>query len=121
MEHREILAPDNKFCVSKIIMHIKNNFLVAAAYLFGIPALYIALTDWRKKDYVGFHGGQALVLWCWFFVIFFAVRLLVDLVWGFSYIPILIWLERLTVLALGGYAVYCAYRAFYGQIFKIPH
>jgi uncharacterized membrane protein len=102
-------------------MHIKDNFLVAAAYLVGIPALYIALTDLRKKDYVGFHGGQALVLWCWFFAAFWLLRLIVNLIWSVSYIPALIWLEHLAVLAMAGYAIYCAYRSFTGQVFKIPH
>ena len=109
-------------------MHIKDNFLVATAYLLGIPALYIALTDYRKKDYVGFHGSQALVLWCWFFVILFGIRFLVDIIWSFTYFPMLIWLENLAIVGMAGYALFCAYRSFtglpagrHGQIFKIPH
>ncbi|MBU0672150.1 MAG: hypothetical protein KJ732_03880, partial [Candidatus Margulisbacteria bacterium] len=83
--------------------------------------LFIVLTDYRKKDYVGFHGGQALVLWCLFFLIFFGQRSLVDWLWTKNYYPGLQWLEIITVLGLGGYALACAYRSFLGAIFKIPH
>ncbi|MBN2058334.1 MAG: hypothetical protein JW782_06025 [Candidatus Saganbacteria bacterium] len=93
-------------------MKIKDSILVASAYLFGIPALYIVLTDLRKKEYIGFHGGQALLLWCCFFIIFFGQRALAD--------PGQEWIEQTVLIVLGAYAVFCAYRSFIGVVFRIP-
>jgi len=95
--------------------------LSALAYIFWIPSLYIVLTEKRKEEFVGFHGGQALLLWTAIFILFFAVRFLVNLLWSVFYIPYLDLLEVLAGAVMWGYAVYCGYRSFRGQTFKIPH
>ena len=95
--------------------------LSALAYIFWIPSLYIVLTEKRKEEFVGFHGGQALLLWTAIFILFFAVRFLVNLIWSVYYVPYLDLLEVLAGAAMWGYAVYCSYRSFRGQTFKIPH
>jgi uncharacterized membrane protein len=95
--------------------------LAALSYLTGIPALYILLTGLRKKEYVGSHAEQALYLWCWFFGVIFLVRFLLDFVWHFWSWSYLSWLEWLVIIVLAGYALRCAYRAWAGIPFKIPH
>lgn len=91
---------------------MKNKTLAAAAYVFFIPSLYIVLTGRRKSEFVGFHGGQALVLWVFIFFFFFLARFLVNLAWLFFYIPHLEWVEALAGLGGWMYAVYCGLRAY---------
>lgn len=100
---------------------LSDRFLAAAAYIFWVPSLYIVLTDKRRAEFIGFHGGQALILWTVIFIIFFAVRFLVNLIWSVFYIPYLDIIEILTGASLYGYAVYCGWRAYQGADFKIPH
>ena len=99
----------------------KEKGLSALAYVFGIPSLYIVLTAERKKEYVGFHGGQALILWVWYFVIFFSLRFLINLIWSLFYFAPLVWLETVAVSLMAVYALYCGYRAAKGQNFSLPH
>lgn len=100
---------------------MKDKMLAALAYILWVPSLYIVLTDKRKEEFVGFHGGQALVLWTMIFIIFFALRFLVNLAWSFYYIPYLDLLEVLFASAAFGYAVSCGCRSYQGEVFKIPH
>jgi uncharacterized membrane protein len=99
---------------------MSDKLLAVFAYLFWIPALYIVLSEKRREKFVGFHGGQALILWTVIFLIFFAVRLLVNLVWGFFYVPYLEALEILTGAGLYGYALYCGWRCWRGRSFELP-
>ena len=96
-------------------MRINDRLLVSAAYLFGIPALYIVLTDDRKKSYVRDHAARAFLLWVLFFIIFFSIRFVIDLVWSTNFIPELESLERISVMLMGAVAVYCGYRGFVGK------
>ncbi|MEE8637764.1 MAG: hypothetical protein V3T21_01835, partial [Candidatus Margulisiibacteriota bacterium] len=96
-------------------MRINNRLLVSSAYLFGIPALYIVLTDNRKREYVGYHGMRAFLLWVLFFVIFFSLRSIIDLVWSTNFIPQLEKLEIISVVLMGAFAVFCGYRGFVGR------
>ncbi|NQT29665.1 MAG: hypothetical protein HQ596_03750 [Candidatus Saganbacteria bacterium] len=89
-------------------MGIKDKLLVSSAYLFGVPALYIVLTDSRKKEYIGGHGAAAFRLWVIFFVIFFALRFFVNLIWSYKYIPQLGYFELLVVVGMGIYALFAA-------------
>ncbi len=98
---------------------MKDKTLAALAYILWIPSLYIVLTEKRHQDFVGYHGGQALVMWSAIFVIFFAVRFLVNLVWSLFYIPYLDTLEVLTGALAYGYALYCGYRCLRGEVFKL--
>ena len=101
-------------------MRLNDKIFVSSAYLFGIPALYIVLTERKKEDYLGAHGQQAFWLWIWFLIIFFSLRFFINLIWGFFYIPYLEKSEVLAAFLLGGYAVFCAYRSFKGVKFTIP-
>ncbi len=92
-------------------MTIKEKYLVAAAYLFGFPALYIILSDHRKKPSIIGQGEQALVLWLGFFAVLIGLRFLINLLWLAIYIPYLNYLENLAVLIMIGYALYRAARA----------
>lgn len=98
-----------------------SRLLVALAYIFWIPSLYIVLSEKRKEEFVGFHGGQAFLLWLVIFVAFFATRGLVNFIWSFYYWPYLDWLEILVAFVLWGYAVYCGIRSYQGINFKIFH
>ena len=89
--------------------------LAALAYILWIPSLYIVLSEKRKGEFIGFHGGQALLLWTGIFITFFAVRLLVNLIWGFYYIPYLDLVEVLAASGLWGYAFYRGLRAYRGM------
>jgi uncharacterized membrane protein len=100
---------------------MKDKTLAALAYALWIPSLYIVLTPRRRAEYLGFHGGQALLLWTGIFVIFFTVRFLVNLIWSVFYIPFLDTLEVVTGTALWGYALYCGYRCLVGIEFRLPH
>lgn len=100
---------------------MKDKTLAALAYILWIPSLYIVLTEKRHKDFVGYHGGQALVMWSAVFVAFFAVRFLVNLIWSVFYIPYLDTLEVVTGALAYGYALYCGYRCWLGQTFRLPN
>ena len=101
-------------------MRINDRLTVAFAYLFGIPALYLVLTDDKKKGYVSYHVRQAFFLWVLFFLAFFGIRYLIDLIWRIRYIPFLSGLEILAAGLMAGYAIFCAYSAFAGKDFKAP-
>ncbi|MDD4179380.1 MAG: hypothetical protein PHH14_04970 [Candidatus Margulisbacteria bacterium] len=100
---------------------MNNKTLAAAAYILWIPSLYIVLTEKRKEDFVGFHGGQALILWTLIFLAFFLTRALVNLVWSVIYIPYLDLLEIMVASVAWGYAVACGIRSYQGAMFKIPN
>lgn len=91
---------------------IRDKTLVFLAYILWIPSLYIVLTEKRKEEFVGYHGGEALVLWLKIFLAFFAVRFLVNFIWGFYYLPGLELLEVVAAMGLWGYAVYCGWRCY---------
>jgi uncharacterized membrane protein len=98
-----------------------TNLKLAACYLFGVPAIYIILIDNKKDKFVLFHAFQALRMWLWFFVVFFLLRLVINLVWKLVYIPYLDKLEIFAAIFMTGYAIYCAKRVARGQVFHIPH
>jgi uncharacterized membrane protein len=102
-------------------MEIKDNILASAAYILGVPALYIVMTEKRRERQIGFHGAQAFLLWLAMLVIFFLSRLVINLIWSIKYIPQLQVLEWILVLAMGSYALFCGWRSFLGQDFRIPH
>ncbi|MFA5839508.1 MAG: hypothetical protein WC890_02480 [Candidatus Margulisiibacteriota bacterium] len=103
------------------MQNVKTRAFVASAYLFWVPAIYIVLSSNRKKEFVGDHGAQALRLWVWFFGLFFAMRLLVNLIWRFYLFLPLEYFEIAVVLGLASYCCYCALRSFNGKTFQIPH
>ncbi len=100
---------------------MRDKTLAAAAYILWVPSLYIVLTEKRRDPFVGPHGSQALLLWTFFFVIFFLLRYLVNLIWSYSYIPYLDLVEVAGAAAMGIYAIYCGWRCYRGQAFRIPH
>jgi uncharacterized membrane protein len=101
-------------------INFKDRILSAAAYLFGIPALYIILTEKKKQKFAGFHGTQAFYLWLLYFMLFFAVRFVINWVWQATYIPWLNIAEIMVVFLMIGYTLYCAFRCLGGQFFRIP-
>jgi hypothetical protein len=99
----------------------QSKSIAVLAYICWVPALYIVLTKLRKEEFVGFHGGQALVLWTLIFTGFFALRFLVNLFWSVFYIPYLDLLEVLFAFGAWGYAVSCGVRCAEGEMFTIPN
>lgn len=94
--------------------------MVFSAYLFGIPALYIVLSDCRKREYAGYHGAQAFLLWAIFFMVFFTLRFNLDRMLMIRYAAGAEWIEPIFSAVLGGYALFCGIRAFAGFNFRIP-
>jgi len=99
----------------------ENKLLAAASYAIGIPALYIILTEKRNEKFLGYHGSQALFLWIGIIVAWILLRVLLDMIWSIVYIPFLSSLISLIGLALWGYALFCAYKAYTGEYFEIPY
>jgi hypothetical protein len=97
-----------------------DRILAASAYFFGIPALYIVLTENRNKGYLGYHGAQAFFLWGMMLIVFFALRFYIDWMWSRRFIPQLEKLEMLAVAVMGAYVLYCGGRCLFGRVFRIP-
>jgi len=92
----------------------------ALSYAFFFPALYIILTEKRKKEYLALHSSQALFYWVFSFVLLVAVRYSIDHVMTLVYIrpfeimlPLLMWLIWL-------YALWCAFLALLGRQVNTP-
>ena len=100
---------------------MKDKIFAALAYIFWVPSLYIVLTEKKREGFIVSHAEQALLLWIYIFLIFFALRFLINLLWSVFYIPYLELTEVLAGAGLWGYAVYCGYRSSLGLSFKIPH
>jgi len=96
-------------------MNIFQRILAASAYLFGIPAIYIVLTEQQRKSFVRYHADRALVLWLIGFGVFFSLRMLIDFIWSKNYLPGLIYLEWTFSVLLCCYLVFCAIRALLGE------
>jgi hypothetical protein len=97
----------------------KDRILAASAYFFGVPALYIVLTENRDKAYAGHHGAQAFWLWSLMFLMFFSLRFLIDWMWSQRYVPELEKLEMVVVAVMGAYVLYCGGRCLLGRTFKV--
>jgi hypothetical protein len=93
---------------------MKIKVLAAGAYLCGIPALYIILTDYYKNQYLRMHAAKAFKLWFYFFVFFFACRFLVNLFWRLFYFAPLAYVEDLLVVGMVVYSLFSAY-----QVWKV--
>ncbi|MFH1542316.1 MAG: hypothetical protein ABIE84_04410 [bacterium] len=91
---------------------MKSRLFAASAYLFGIPALYIVLTQNKGAGFVRYHAEQALYLWLTYLTIFFLIRLFIGLLWSAQYIPGLQFLELAAVLFMAAYLLYRAYKSF---------
>ncbi|OGB87991.1 hypothetical protein A3H38_02880 [candidate division WOR-1 bacterium RIFCSPLOWO2_02_FULL_46_20] len=100
---------------------IGDRLLSAAAYLFGIPAMYIVLTKNRQRGYVGYHGAQAYLLWIIFVLIFFVTRIGIDLLWSLKYLPQLDYIERVAVIIMAIYALSRGWQSLLGKNLNIPH
>lgn len=61
------------------------------------------------------------MLWTAIFILFFFLRFTVNLVWRMLYVPYLDLIEVLFASLAWGYAVYCGYRCYLGEIFRIPN
>ncbi|MCX5750574.1 MAG: hypothetical protein NT099_02705 [Candidatus Saganbacteria bacterium] len=95
--------------------------LAAAAYLFGVPALYIILTDLRNNKYLSFHAAQAGLLWLSWIVAIVVVRILFSLIWLLFYAWPLDPLAFLVNLVIWGYIAFCGYRVYKGIDFEVPY
>ncbi|MFA5098004.1 MAG: hypothetical protein WC490_05185 [Candidatus Margulisiibacteriota bacterium] len=92
----------------------------AFSYAFFFPALYIILTEKRKKEYLALHSSQALFYWVFSFVLLILVRSGTDHIMSLVYIrpfeivlPLLMWLIWL-------YALWCAFLVLLGRQVNIP-
>jgi len=99
----------------------EDKMLCAASYAVGIPSLYLLLTEKRAEKFTGFHGTQALFMWIGYVVVWVVMRVAIDVVWSIVYLPVLSSLARLIMLLMWLYALYCGYRAYMGEYFKVPY
>jgi len=99
----------------------EDKMLCAASYAFGVPSLYIILTDKRKDKFTGFHGTQSLFMWIGYVVVWIVMKVIIDVVWSIVYLPVLSSLARLVMLLMWLYALWCGYRAYVGEYFKVPY
>ena len=90
---------------------ITDRLLVASAYIFGWPALYIVLSNKRKSRYVGLQGEQAFMLWLMMVVFFLALRFLINLLWSIKYTPQLEIVELVVLSLMGIYVLYRGLKA----------
>ena len=97
-----------------------DRLTAAAAYLLFFPALYIILTEKRKKEYLALHGCQALFYWLLSFFILVAIRIGVDCVMTRVYIRPLELVLPLTMWAIWLYCIYCSLLALLGRQINIP-
>lgn len=95
---------------------MESNFgdkvFAASAYLFGVPALYIILTEHRKKKFLGEHGARAFLLWLTFIFVFFALRFVIDSIWVTNFVPQLERVEPAALLLMATYLLYRGVRCF---------
>ena len=95
---------------------MESNFgdkvFAASAYLFGVPALYIILTEHRKNKFLGGHGARAFLLWLTFIAVFFALRFIVDAIWAANFVPQLEKTEAVALLLMAAYLLYRGVRCF---------
>jgi uncharacterized membrane protein len=98
----------------------EKTFAVGA-YLFGVPALYIILTDLRKNKFLSFHAAQAGILWLFWIAVVVMVRILFSLIWLLFYAwildPLAFWIN----LGFWGYIAFCGYRVYKGEEFEVPY
>ena len=98
-----------------------EKLLIASAYIFGIPSLYIILTDKRKNKSTAFHATQALLFWIAIFILYFVLRLFVDLIWTYYYTVLLDWLINLIVFGSWIYLINLGFNAYLGKAFDVPY
>ncbi|OGC23347.1 hypothetical protein A2291_06770 [candidate division WOR-1 bacterium RIFOXYB2_FULL_42_35] len=92
-------------------MDFKKKILVLSAYLTGIPAIYLVLSDNNRAGYLNQQARKAFILWLCFFALFFTVRLLDNLLWKIgARVPSEL-IERLAIFMMMAYAVFRAHQA----------
>jgi len=98
-----------------------SKLLAGVSYAFGLPAIYVLLTDKRKEEFLFFHSAQAMILWIGIVLIWMLMRILLVIIWNVIYIPFLDNLVSLIGFAIWLFAVRFGYMAFKGRYFKIPY
>ena len=99
----------------------EDKLLAAGAYAFFIPSLYIILTEKRKNKFLAFAAAQSLLLWVAYTITVIILRVLLNLIWMFSYVPFIDHLVMLLKIGMWGYALFLAGKAIYGKTVRIPY
>jgi uncharacterized membrane protein len=91
---------------------LESNIAAVLAYLLWIPAiLWLVIEPYNKDRFLRFHSFQALFLGLAWFVISIVL----------TFIPILGWIILIFLpLVAIGVAIYCAYKAYNKERFKLP-
>jgi uncharacterized membrane protein len=97
-----------------------DRLLAAISYAFGIPSLYIILTEKRKEKFTGYHGVQALYLWILIVLLWILLRALQNVILYIIYIPFLDSMISLILLGLWIFTCLCGLRVLGGGYFSIP-
>jgi uncharacterized membrane protein len=90
---------------------MEPNLAGALAYLFIVAIVWLVMEPYSKDRFIRFHSFQSLFLG----VVFFVVSIVL------SVIPILGWILLLFLpLVALGLAIFCAYKAYNKEMFKLP-
>lgn len=89
-----------------------ENLMAAASYLLGFVTGIIFLLIEKESKYVRFHAMQSTILFGGVFIVNMAL----------GFIPILGWLAGL-FLSLASFILWivCMWKAFQGEMFKVPY
>ena len=104
----------------KTELNFQDKALVFASYILFFPSLYLIMTEKRKKEEIGFHSAQALLLWIAIFLIVIFVRKLTFTILAFVSIPYFYMINEMLFAALWVYCLYCALLFAMGKEVKIP-
>jgi len=99
----------------------ENRLLAALGYPIGIIPIVVLLTDMKQDRFMRYHAVQAIALLIAGFVVFVALSLAMTIV--LSIMPFLFPLAFLTPLLMLGWlalTIWCAFRAYQGEMFTIP-
>ena len=92
----------------------------ALSYAFFFPALYIILTEKRKKEYLALHSSQALFYWVFSFILLLSIRASLDYIMVRAYIRPFEMVLPVLIRGIWLYSLYCAFLSLLGRQVNIP-
>lgn len=97
-----------------------DKILIAAGYLFWLPAFYIILSDKRKNKTAALHSSQAMILWISLVFLIVTMKILFNLFLSFFHLHFLYFIFEILPFLFWLYCVYCAGMFMVNREFEIP-
>lgn len=97
-----------------------DKVLIAAGYIFWLPAFYIILTGKRKNKFLALHSAQALLLWLTIICISVLLKLAFNVLLSIVFIPFFYFVYDVITFLLWLYCIYCAILFMIDKDFEIP-